>query len=90
MEILSCTGSNFAELLADATVNQARYLFCFNTIIKELEDKETNLKEAQDGINKAHSFFMLLELTRYVGCSGFGMLLLLPTSLTVIISIFYS
>ncbi|XP_052288567.1 probable disease resistance protein At1g61300 [Citrus sinensis] len=31
---------------------QARYLFCFNTIVKELEDKETNLKEAQDGINE--------------------------------------
>ena len=52
MEILSCVGSKLGELLVDATVKQARYLFCFNSIVKELKDKETNLKEAQDGINK--------------------------------------
>ncbi|KAH9657198.1 Disease resistance protein UNI [Citrus sinensis] len=52
MEILSGVASKLGELLADATINQARYLFCFNSIIKELGDKETNLKEAQDGINE--------------------------------------
>ncbi|GAY67441.1 hypothetical protein CUMW_256510, partial [Citrus unshiu] len=52
MEILSGIASKLGELLVDATVKQARYLFCFNSIVKELEDKETNLKEAQDGINE--------------------------------------
>ncbi|GAY63777.1 hypothetical protein CUMW_228360 [Citrus unshiu] len=52
MEILSGVSSKLGELLADATINQARYLFCFNSIIKELGDKETNLKEAQDGVNE--------------------------------------
>ncbi|KAH9657282.1 putative disease resistance protein [Citrus sinensis] len=52
MEILSGIASKLGELLVDATIKQARYLFCFNSIVKELEDKETNLKEAQDGINE--------------------------------------
>ncbi|KAL9414685.1 hypothetical protein AB3S75_043029 [Citrus x aurantiifolia] len=52
MEILSGIASKLGELLVDATVKQARYLFCFNSIVKELEDKETNLKEAQDSINE--------------------------------------
>ncbi|KAH9657265.1 Disease resistance protein [Citrus sinensis] len=52
MEILSGIASKLGELLVDATVKQARYLFCFNSIVKELEDKETNLKEVQDGINE--------------------------------------
>ncbi|KAL9414704.1 hypothetical protein AB3S75_043043 [Citrus x aurantiifolia] len=52
MEILSVIASKLGELLVDATVKQARYLFCFNSIVKELEDKETNLKEAQDGIHE--------------------------------------
>ncbi|GAY63667.1 hypothetical protein CUMW_227470 [Citrus unshiu] len=52
MEILSGVASKLGELLTDATINQARYLFCFNSIIKELGDKETNLKEAQDGVNE--------------------------------------
>ncbi|KAH9696762.1 nb-arc domain-containing protein [Citrus sinensis] len=52
MEIFSVIASKLGELLVDATVKQARYLFCFNSIVKELEDKETNLKEAQDGINE--------------------------------------
>ncbi|GAY60970.1 hypothetical protein CUMW_206190 [Citrus unshiu] len=52
MEILAGIASKLGELLVDATVKQARYLFCFNSIVKELEDKETNLKEAQDGINE--------------------------------------
>ncbi|KAL9418290.1 hypothetical protein AB3S75_041154 [Citrus x aurantiifolia] len=52
MEILSGVASKLGELLVDATIKQARYLFCFNSIVKELEDKETNLKEAQDGINE--------------------------------------
>ncbi|XP_052287799.1 probable disease resistance protein At4g27220 [Citrus sinensis] len=52
MDILSCAGSKFAELLGDATINQTRYLFCFNNIVKELENKETNLKEEKDGINE--------------------------------------
>ncbi|KAH9696667.1 putative disease resistance protein [Citrus sinensis] len=52
MEILSGVASKLGELLADATINQARYMFCFNSIIKELGDKETNLKEAQDGVNE--------------------------------------
>ena len=45
MEILLAIASKLGELLVDATVKQARYLFCFNNIVKELEDKETNLKE---------------------------------------------
>ncbi|KAL9418252.1 hypothetical protein AB3S75_041123 [Citrus x aurantiifolia] len=53
MEILSGVASKLGELLADTTINQARYLLCFNNIVKDLEVKETNLKEAQDGINKA-------------------------------------
>ncbi|KAH9657263.1 nb-arc domain-containing protein [Citrus sinensis] len=52
MEILAGIASKLGELLVDATVKQARYLFCFNSIVKELEDKETNLKEAQDGIHE--------------------------------------
>ncbi|KAL9414689.1 hypothetical protein AB3S75_043032 [Citrus x aurantiifolia] len=52
MEILSSIASKLGELLVDATIKQARYLFCFNSIVKELEDKETNLKEAHDGINE--------------------------------------
>ncbi|KAH9696659.1 Disease resistance protein [Citrus sinensis] len=52
MEILSGVASKLGELLADATINQARYLLCFNSIDKELKVKETNLKEAQDGINE--------------------------------------
>ncbi|KAH9657273.1 nb-arc domain-containing protein [Citrus sinensis] len=52
MDILSGVASKLGELLVDATIKQARYLFCFNSIVKELEDKETNLKEAQDGINE--------------------------------------
>ncbi|KAH9696693.1 Disease resistance protein [Citrus sinensis] len=53
MEILSGVASKLGELLADTTINQARYLLCFNSIVKDLKVKETNLKEAQDGINKA-------------------------------------
>ncbi|GAY67735.1 hypothetical protein CUMW_258890, partial [Citrus unshiu] len=52
MEILLAVATKLGELLVDATVKQARYLFCFNNIVKELKDKETNLKEAQDGINE--------------------------------------
>ncbi|KAK9184539.1 hypothetical protein WN943_024889 [Citrus x changshan-huyou] len=52
MEILSGVASKLGELLVDATINQARYLLCFNSINKELKVKETKLKEAQDGINK--------------------------------------
>ncbi|GAY68355.1 hypothetical protein CUMW_263470 [Citrus unshiu] len=52
MELLSGVASKLGELLVDATINQARYLLCFNSINKELKVKETNLKEAQDGINK--------------------------------------
>ncbi|KAL9414700.1 hypothetical protein AB3S75_043039 [Citrus x aurantiifolia] len=52
MEILAGIASKLGELLVDATVKQARYLFCFNSIVKELEDKQTNLKEAQEGINE--------------------------------------
>ncbi|KAL9414709.1 hypothetical protein AB3S75_043048 [Citrus x aurantiifolia] len=52
MEILSGIASKLGELLVDATIKQARYLFCFNSIVKELEDNETNLKQAQDGINE--------------------------------------
>ncbi|KAL9418286.1 hypothetical protein AB3S75_041152 [Citrus x aurantiifolia] len=52
MEILSGIASKLGELLVDATIKQARYLFCLNSIVKELEDNETNLKEAQDGINE--------------------------------------
>ncbi|KAH9657200.1 Disease resistance protein [Citrus sinensis] len=52
MEILSGVASKLGELLADATINQARYLLCFNSIDKELKVKETNLKEARGGINE--------------------------------------
>ncbi|KAH9657288.1 Disease resistance protein RPS2 [Citrus sinensis] len=52
MEILSGIASKLGELLVDATIKQARYLFCFNSIVKELEDKETNLKKEKDGINE--------------------------------------
>ncbi|KAH9696656.1 Disease resistance protein SUMM2 [Citrus sinensis] len=52
MEILSGVASKLGELLADATINQARYLLCFNSIDKELKDKETNLKKEKDGINE--------------------------------------
>ncbi|KAL9414679.1 hypothetical protein AB3S75_043024 [Citrus x aurantiifolia] len=50
MDILK---SKVEELVVNAAIEQARYLFCFNGIVKALEDKETNLKEEQDGINKA-------------------------------------
>ncbi|KAK9177240.1 hypothetical protein WN944_029259 [Citrus x changshan-huyou] len=52
MEILSGVASKLGELLADATINQARYLLCFNSIDKELKVKETNLKKEKDGINE--------------------------------------
>ena len=52
MEISSSVASKLGELLVEATINQARYLLCFNSIINELKDKETNLKEAKDGINE--------------------------------------
>ncbi|GAY67738.1 hypothetical protein CUMW_258910, partial [Citrus unshiu] len=50
MEILK---SKVEELVVNAAIEHARYLFCFNGIVKELEEKETNLKDEQDGINKA-------------------------------------
>ncbi|XP_052288557.1 disease resistance protein At4g27190-like [Citrus sinensis] len=52
MEISSSVASKLGELLVEATINQARYLLCFNSIINELKDKETNLKEAKGGINE--------------------------------------
>ena len=52
MEILSGVASKLGELLVDATINQARYMLCFNSVIKELEDEDTNLKKAKDGINE--------------------------------------
>ncbi|KAL9414744.1 hypothetical protein AB3S75_043083 [Citrus x aurantiifolia] len=42
--------SKVEELLVNAAIDQARYMFCFNSIVKELEDKETKLKKARDGI----------------------------------------
>ncbi|KAL9418247.1 hypothetical protein AB3S75_041120 [Citrus x aurantiifolia] len=42
--------SKVEELLVNAAIDQARYMFCFNSIVKELEDKETKLKKERDGI----------------------------------------
>ncbi|KAJ0102579.1 hypothetical protein Patl1_04662 [Pistacia atlantica] len=52
MEVVVAIASKVGEYLVKPTVNQVRYLFCFNTIVEELKEQEINLKLARDNVNK--------------------------------------
>ncbi|XP_031287851.1 disease resistance protein At4g27190-like [Pistacia vera] len=52
MEVVLAIASKIGEHLVEPTVNQVRYLFCFNTIVKELEEQEKKLKWAKENVNK--------------------------------------
>ncbi|KAJ0045111.1 hypothetical protein Pint_04553 [Pistacia integerrima] len=52
MEVVLAIASKVGEYLVKPTVNQVRYLFCFNTIVEELKEQEINLKLARDNVNK--------------------------------------
>ncbi|XP_031281261.1 disease resistance protein At4g27190-like [Pistacia vera] len=52
MEVVVAIASKVGEYLVKPTVNQVRYLFCFNTIVEELKEQEINLKLARQNVNK--------------------------------------
>ncbi|KAJ0046757.1 hypothetical protein Pint_04494 [Pistacia integerrima] len=52
MEVVVAIASKVGEYLVKPTVNQVRYLFCFNTIVEKLKEQEINLKLARENVNK--------------------------------------
>ncbi|KAL9441227.1 hypothetical protein AB3S75_019827 [Citrus x aurantiifolia] len=52
MEIAAGIASKIGEYLAEATVHQVRYLFCFNSIVDDLKNEEINLKLSEDRIKQ--------------------------------------